>query len=326
MITYYHRNKACGYSIYKVFATIEREVGRRLQVRDVFVPSRRSLPWDVVRNCWYAFRCRDKEGINHVTGHIHDVVMGLAGCKTVLTVHDLVFIEHVRNPLKRFYKWLFWLYLPVKLADKVTCVSHETERKLLRYVRTGKSCVVHNPIDPAFHYVPKSFNAVKPVVLHVGTGWNKNLWRTVVALEGIPCHLRIVGKPGKDVLELLRERRVEYSVVSDLTDEEMLREYVACDIVNFPSEYEGFGMPIIEGQQTGRVVVTSRREPMLEVSGGAAAFVNPENTDSIRQAYLRILSDAFYRDSLVKRGLENVKRFKVQGIAARYLALYEELS
>lgn len=325
MITYFHRHKACGFSIFKVFSTIEAEIKKQEEVEDVFVPSWRSMPWDVVRNCLYTFRHRNKTGINHVTGHIHDVLLALTGCKTVLTVHDLVFLDHVRNPLKRFYKWLFWLYLPVRLADRVTCISHETRRRLLLHVHTDKVCVIHNPIDPAFHYIPKEFNVEKPVILHIGTGWNKNLMRTVMALQGIPCHLRIVGAPESDVLQALEMYAVEYSVCTGLTDEEIRQEYARCDIVNFPSVYEGFGMPVIEGQQTGRVVVTSRIEPLVEVSGGAAEFVNPLKVESIRRAYMHVISDNAYRDRLVAEGLENVRRFDVGEIASQYLSLYQKL-
>ena len=85
-------------------------------------------------------------------------------------------------------------------------------------------------------------------------------------------------------------------------------------------------MPVIEGQQTGRVVVTSRIEPLVEVSGGAAEFVNPLEVESIRQAYMHVISDSTHRDHLIAEGLENVRRFDVGKIAASYMDLYATLS
>lgn len=324
-ITYFHRHSDCGFSIFRVFKTIETEIQKSETVKDIFMPSSRSMPWDIIWNGFYTFRHRNKNGINHISGHIHDVVFGLRGCKTVLTIHDLVFIDNVNNPLKRFYKWFFWLYIPIKFADKVTCISGETKKRILNYIKTDKVHVIYNPIDPSFKYQPKVFNVEKPRILHIGVFWNKNLVRTIQALNGIKCHLRIIGKIDENTKRLLDANHIEYSVAFGLTDEEVRKEYVLCDIVNFPTIYEGFGMPIIEGQKTGRVVVTSRIEPLIEISGNAVQYVNPKDIESIREAYIKVIGNASLRDSLIRKGLDNVKRFKADVIANQYLNLYHSL-
>ena len=128
-IRFFHRHPACGFSIYKVFQTIESEISKEIEMDEVFMPSPRSMPWDIIINSRFTFKNRNEKGINHISGHIHDVILGLLGCKTVLTIHDLVFIDNVSNPFKRMYKWLFWLYIPIRLANRVTCISSETKRK-----------------------------------------------------------------------------------------------------------------------------------------------------------------------------------------------------
>src|SRR5690606_26142965 len=145
--------------------------------------------------------------------------------------------------------------------------------QILRYIKTNKLQVIHNPLNPNYQYTPKTFDIHKPTILHIGTGWNKNLSRTITALQGIPCHLRILGKVNNEILSQLVQAKIEYSNVYNLTDNEVRQEYVACDIVSFPSMYEGFGMPIIEGQAIGRVVLTSRIEPLIEVSGDAVHYI-----------------------------------------------------
>ncbi|MFT4061214.1 MAG: glycosyltransferase [Edaphocola sp.] len=329
-IRFFYRHPSIGFSIQHVFGTIEngiREQNATVRTKSVHVPSPGSMPWDVVRNCMYVFRHRNRKGINHITGHIHDVILGLLGCKTVLTVHDLVFLDNVKNPIKRFYKYLFWLYFPIKLADKVTCISGKTKKNIEKYIKTDKLVVIHNPVDPSIQYVPKKFNTEKPVILHIGTGWNKNLMRTVEALEDIPCHLRIIGKLSDETVAYLKKYRIEYSNGCHLTDEEIRTEYVHCDIVNFPSEYEGFGMPVIEGQKTGRIVLTSQIEPIVEVAGNDAVhFVNHLDVNSLREGYLRIINDDIYRNNLIKKGLENTQRFDVKEIAMQYLQVYKELN
>ena len=312
--------------MHRVFRTLLQEMERKVQIEVYDMPNRGSMPWDVHKNCWFTFKRRGKNAIHHVTGHIHDVLMALIGVKTVLTVHDLVFLDNVKNPIKRCYKWLFWLYLPLKIADKVVCISNQTKRNILSKIKTDKLVVIHNAVDPIFTHSEKPFNQEKPVILHIGTGWNKNLDKTIEALEGVTCHLRVIGKLNEIQVKLLKAYKIEYSNVCDISDEDIRQEYINCDIVNFPSVYEGFGMPVIEGQQTGRVVVASRIEPIIEVAGDAVAYVNPTDVDSICKAYGKVLADAAYRKDLIEKGLENAQRFSVKNIAQQYVELYQNLA
>ena len=263
---------------------------------------RHPMPWDVIKNNLFVFNHRKQHTIHHVTGHIHDVLMALIGVKTVLTIHDLVFLDNVKNPIKRFYKWLFWLYIPIKIADKVVCISTQTKHNILSKITTDKLVVIHNPVDPAFNFSEKPFNQEMPIILHIGTGWNKNLEKTIQALAGINCHLRIIGKLSSTQFKLLNDFNINFSNQCNLSDSEIKQEYTNCDIVNFPSKYEGFGMPIIEGQCTGRIVVTSNIEPIIEVANGAAVFISPEDVNSITTAYTKIIADEAYRIDIINRG------------------------
>ncbi len=330
-INFLLRNTKCGFSIQGVFITILGELQKpkyNLKISQLEMPSPKSMPWDIICNAWFTYQNREKDGINHITGHIHDVILGLLGCKTVLTIHDLVFLDNVKNPIKKFYKWLFWLYIPVKVANKVTCISEQTRKNILKHVKIegDKLIVIHNPVNPNFSYHHKNFNQVKPTILHIGTGWNKNLKRTIQALQGIPCHLRIIGKLNDEMLADLEKNKIEFSNKFNLTDDKIRSEYINCDIVNFPSEYEGFGMPIVEGQKTGRVVITSNIEPLIEVSGNAVHFVNPFDTNDLRAGYLKIIQNEEYRNGLIEKGLANVRRFEVKLIAKQYFDLYKKLS
>ncbi|SDT19649.1 Glycosyltransferase involved in cell wall bisynthesis [Maribacter dokdonensis] len=324
-ITYFFRHPKVGHSIHRVFRTILQELNNSLEIETHDVPNIGSMPIDIIRNNLYTYKKRDQKAIHHVTGHIHDVLLSLIGVKTVLTVHDLVFLDNVKNPFKRFYKWLFWLYLPIKLADKVVCISNQTKNNILKKIDTKKLSVIHNAVDPIFKHTPHDFNEDKPVILHIGTGWNKNLELTIQALNNVSCHLRIIGKISELQTQLLINNHIDFSNESNLTDEQIKQEYINCDIVNFPSKYEGFGMPVIEGQQTGRIVVTSKIEPIIEIANDAVAFVIPNDVNSLRNTYLKIIKNPIFRNNIIEKGLTNAKRFSVETIALKYINLYQDL-
>ncbi|MCB0583153.1 MAG: glycosyltransferase, partial [Phaeodactylibacter sp.] len=92
------------------------------------------------------------------------------------------------------------------------------------------------------------------------------------------------------------------------------------------SEYEGFGMPILEAQATGRPVITSNICSMPEVAGRGAALVNPYDPAAKRAAIEQIIRNAGYREELIQEGRENVKRFNLEKIAGQYLELYREIA
>ncbi len=125
---------------------------------------------------------------------------------------------------------------------------------------------------------------------------------------------------------LLQQSNVEYSNVFNLSNKEVVKEYENCDIVNFPSLFEGFGMPIIEGQAVGRPVLTSNILPMKSVAGEGAVLVNPESVESIKNGYIKIITNENFRNNLVNKGVLNVKRFQLNTVTDLYLDLYKNLN
>lgn len=77
---------------------------------------------------------------------------------------------------------------------------------------------------------------------------------------------------------------------------------------------EFFGLPIIEAQYQGCPVLSSNCSSMPEVGGDAANYVDPYSIDEIRDGIMKIIEDTSYRNQLIKKGFENVKRFNPEVI------------
>ncbi len=268
-----------------------------------------------------------KGDVFHITGNAHFFVLFLPGKKSVLTIHDLVMLEHYPKGIRHFLYKLFWVRLPAMHAAAVTCGSEKARDEILAVCPklAGKLQVVQNSYAGFYKAAGYEFHAQCPSVLVVGTGWNKNLKRIILAVRDILCRLDIVGKLDSEMTALLEKYQIAYQNYTDISNQEMLQRYRECDLLCFPSEYEGFGVPIIEAQAVGRPVITSDLRPMRDVAGDAAILVNPKSTQEIRNAVLKIFQDGDLRTELIQKGRINAGKYAPEKTAKQYADIYKSL-
>ena len=174
-------------------------------------------------------------------------------------------------------------------------------------------------------YREKEINTENPEILFIGSTPNKNLERVIIALKDIKCELVIVGKIPVKEMSLLKEYGIQYRQYSEISEQEMLERYLEADVLLFPSTFEGFGLPIIEAQQCGRVVVTSNISPMKEVAGGGACLVDPFDPSSIREGILGTLGDRQKLHEVLQKGTMNVKKYSPATISELYKIEYQKI-
>ena len=311
-------------SIERLFADIRRAMPDSVECSVRVCPRFSKGVWPRLVNMLDTVRHQAQ--INHITGDVHYLALALCKHRTLLTIHDCAALGRLRGLRRAVFK-LVWLTLPIWRAGLVTVISEATRRELLCEIACdpAKIRVVSNCVDIAMTPAPQPFNAVEPEILHLGTAANKNLERLVPAVAGLPCRLKIIGQLTVEQVALLERLEIRYTNAPIVTDAELVVAFQRCDMVVFVSTGEGFGLPIVEAQATGRPVVTSNISSMPEVAGGAACLVDPFDVTAIRAGILKVWLDAEYRERLVAAGFENVKRFSARAVAAQYAALYEEI-
>ena len=269
-----------------------------------------------------------KHGKNpiHITGDI--MYAGILNKSTILTYHDLEFINRATGFKKKLLTW-FWVILPIKRAKAVTAISQSTldelkkrvnfDDKIVRLIPNPLTLADSIPIELDFPYSNQQY------VLHIGTKVNKNLKRTAIACHQFGIQIIIVGKLAVEQQKFLDSKRIDYHNLSNISDGELVYLYQNAVLLSFCSTEEGFGLPIIEAQYQGCPVLSSNCSSMPEVGGDAAHYVDPYNTNEICDGIMKIMEDTSFRNQLIKKGFENVKRFDPKVIANQYKALYEEI-
>jgi glycosyltransferase involved in cell wall biosynthesis len=94
-----------------------------------------------------------------------------------------------------------------------------------------------------------------------------------------------------------------------VADEDKAALISGAEALLFPSLYEGFGFPVLEGNACGTPVLAANASSLPEVAGQAALLVDPLDTAAIAEGIRRITADQGLRERLIRAGMENVKRF-----------------
>lgn len=322
---YIYRSKDSGPSIRRVFEPIENVLKKECQLDSIYLPIATASPIDILRNIQFVqnYLKGKQYDIIHITGHVNYLLWPLRKYRTIVTVHDLGFYTSLAAGLKKKLLYLFFIY-PLKYAKHVTYISDKSFKEACDCIKLPEriQSIIYNPVNPSFVFSRKNINKEKPIILHLGTKPNKNLSRVIEAVSTIPCTLHIIGKVSEDLRKKIDEYGIDVRIDNNVSDEEIIRAYKECDIVCFPSLYEGFGLPIIEGQAIGRPIVTSDLLPMNRIAGKGAVLVDPYSVDSINKGIVCALENS---ESLINDGINNVGRFSLKHIAEQYMLLYTSI-
>jgi glycosyltransferase involved in cell wall biosynthesis len=270
-------------------------------------------------------------------------------CPNVITIHDMTLWLYPQYHYRaRLLAMRPIIPLAARRAHTIIAVSNSTKRDIVRIlgVPESKVHVVHEAPSDAFRPLPepevdallRRYQLPRPFVLFVGTiEPRKNLVRLLQAFERlrhtrcVPHHLVFVGQRGwkdeeifstVDRLELAPEVRF----LGYVPQPELVGLYNQADALVFPSNYEGFGLPVLEAMACGTPVVTARNSSLEEVARDAAEYVDASSVESIADGLRHVLVNGDRRAELRSKGLTRVGSFTWAEAAAKTRRLYERMS
>ena len=142
-----------------------------------------------------------------------------------------------------------------------------------------------------------------PLVFAGGKGWH---------MEDFPDYLTQLG---------ISDAVVMTGYVSDA---ELIWLYRNCYANLYPSLFEGFGLPVLEGMQFGAPTLVSDSSSLPEVAGDAAVLLPPDDVRAWADAMLQLAASPARRRELSARALQQSARFDPRRNAEALLALYQE--
>lgn len=145
--------------------------------------------------------------------------------------------------------------------------------------------------------------AAVPLVLTGGKGW---------MMEDFDKHIQ--SSPWSSDIHLL----------GYVSDAELNWLYRNCIINLYPSHYEGFGLPVLEGMGLGAPVICSSNTSLPEIVGKAGISLDPNDLQAWVGAMEMLSTDSPKRKQLSEAGKLRADNFNWQQSSAQLLSLYEE--
>ncbi|MCX7973228.1 MAG: glycosyltransferase family 4 protein [Candidatus Aminicenantes bacterium] len=284
--------------------------------------------------------------------HVQYIAPPLHSGKLVVTIHDLAHFD-IPWSFSRFEVLRSRLLIPLsaKKAKKILTGSAYSSYCIREKFRLPDSKLVITPygVNPILFKLEKGkltrsaeelkrkYGIKAPYILSLSRlNFRKNLTLLIKAFEilknekNMPHQLVIAGikDVGSEEVRKIAEKSLYYNDIiftGYVPDEDLAYLYGSAEVFVFLSEYEGFGLPVLEAMACGVPVVTYASTSLPEVAKDAALYVSELNPLSVAEKIRQLFEDADLHLYLKQKGKERAKLFTWEETAKLTLKVYNEI-
>tara|TARA_Y100000589_G_scaffold326903_1_gene367628 strand:+ start:591 stop:1712 length:1122 start_codon:yes stop_codon:yes gene_type:complete len=287
-----------------------------------------------------------KDGVDIYHGLSNELPKGIekTKIKTVVTIHDLIFIRypHLFKAINRKIYYHKFLHA-CQVADHIIAVSQQTKEDIMEFfaIPAHKITVVYQGCHHVFqseitqeekeavcnkHQLPSNY------LLYVGSiEERKNLLTLLKSMKELPEQYLVVIGDGKQYkkqcLKFVEDNNLNQRInfLTGLSLNEMAAIYQSAEMMIYPSIFEGFGIPILEALFCNIPVITSKDGCFSESGGSHSYYINPLDKNELTQAIKHIQSDKNLREHMIIKGQQHAQKFTDKKIAENLMNIYQSL-
>jgi len=252
--------------------------------------------------------------------------------KVVVTCHGLIPLTYP-STIKDITTKTQWALVPkaLKKADRIIAISEFTRREIMRIIGTeeDKIDVVHHGIDHSKYHPMDKEKCKKEFYLNTD---EKHI--LVVSSNLVQKRMGIAKK----VFDQIRRTREDVKMlkagygevlrgdgiinVGWIQEEKMPLLFNAADVYFHPSEYESFGLPILEAMACGVPVVTSNKASIPEVVNSYNNMIDLDSNDIIGKFVDKILKNI--DKGVDKKAIKQSNKFSWEKTAKETMEVYKK--
>jgi glycosyltransferase involved in cell wall biosynthesis len=314
----------------------------------------------VIEPGWFVFRLLNslwrrmfmtieikRQKLDIFQGLSHELPVGIekTHVKSIVTVHDLIFIKY-----PELYKWIDRKIYTRKIihacrvSDRIVAISKQTRDDLISCldIQPGKITVIYQGCNPCFwnNYSDEYHKEIRTkyklpgrYLLYVGTvEERKNLLSVVKALhiKGIDIPLVVVGRKVnpyyRKILSYITEKGLDKIIfLEGIANSDLPVIYRDAECFIYLSFVEGFGIPLLEALVSRTPVITTMGGCFAEAAGPGSLYADPHDPEKIGEAILKVTNDKDLRDKMIRIGADYADNFKDDIIARDYMMLYQSM-
>jgi glycosyltransferase involved in cell wall biosynthesis len=264
------------------------------------------------------------------------------GAKLIVTIHDLIFMRfpELYKKIDREIYFQKFKY-SCQIADTIIAISEQTKTDIIDFfgIDDQKIEVVYQSCNSSFYKeaekskiieTAQKYNLPENYILNVGNiEKRKNSLSILKAIHEhkIDIHLIIIGRKTEyqnEIENYAQKNKItdKLIILNDIPQEDLPAIYQQSTIMVYPSLFEGFGIPIIEGLFSKVPVITTKGGCFSEAGGMSSAYIEYGNIDDLANSILKILNDSDLRKKMIDDGYNYAQNFLEDKVASNIMNVY----
>jgi glycosyltransferase involved in cell wall biosynthesis len=286
-----------------------------------------------------------KDNIDLYHGLTGELPIGIekTSIKTIVTIHDLIF-ERYPELYKTIDRKIYFKKFKhaAETAHVIVAISEQTKQDIVDFLKITpeKIKVVYQGCHPVFKedltnsFMKKTMRKYQlpdQYLLYVGSMIERKNALSVVKAAAITGDNVVMVGDGRSYFEKIKQyvkdNKLSHKIIflKGLSMEELGVLYRKAQIFLYPSDFEGFGIPIIEALYSKTPVITGKGSCFPEAGGATTLYIDPLNIEEIVYSIEKIKNNEKMKNEMIHKGFKYAQRFNDDAIAKNMMEIYQLL-